>query len=182
MLDKEIVEYAREKGLHQKVLDRWLGLADADQGALLDLARGLKIGGNHLTDLLDWLEEIHLRDGTSPSEVLRKESVSRILSDPRLGRNDKLKRLKDELRRLRFPRLSRIEEEIQKKIREMKLKPQIRTLVPPGLEGGALTLQLKASSYEEMRELVRELERVLEREEMKELFDLLRGEGEHGGF
>lgn len=180
MPDEKILEYGKEKGFHRKILERWLSLAEPDRQSLLDLARELKIGANHLSDLLDWLGEIHLRDGRSPAQVLKGDSFSRLLSDPRLGRNDKLKRLKEELRRLRFPRLSRIEGEIQKRIRELKLGPQIQTAVPPGLEGGALTLQLKASSHEELKALVEELRGALEKQAMREIFDLLRGEGEHG--
>ncbi len=176
MLDREILAYGREKGFHQQTLERWLKLAAPDQEALLGLVQDLRIGENHLRDFLDWLGEIALRDGVSLCDVLRRESISRISSNPRLGRNDKLKQIKDEVRRLRYPRLSQIEGEIQKRIREMRLKPQIHISVPPGLEGGVLTVQVRATSYEELKRSVVELGQALERGTMKDIFDLLRGE------
>lgn len=134
------------------------------------------MGENHFRDFLDWLEEISLRDGVSLCEILKGDSLLRISSDPRLSRNDKLKHMKEELRRLRFPRLSQIEGEIQKRIREIKLRAQIQISLPPGLEGGVLTVQVRATSYEELKRSVVELGQALERETMKDIFDLLRGE------
>ncbi len=136
------------------------------------------MGENHFRDFLDWLEEIALRDGVSLCEILKMESFVRILSDPRLGRSDRLKRVKEELRRLRFPRLSQIEEEIQRKIRALKLGPQIQMTVPSGLEGGVLTVHVKAASYEELKRSVKELAVALEKKEMEEIFLFLRGEAE----
>lgn len=155
-------------------------MAEPDREALFGLAQGLRLGQNHLRDLLDWLEEIALRDGLSPCDVLRREPLAQISSDPRLSRSDKLKRIKDEVRRLRFPRLSRTEGAIHNAIREMKLNPAIQITVPPGLEGSSVTVQLKSSSYQELKRLVGELERALESESAHALFMLLRGEAVTG--
>ena len=176
MNDQQILAYSKTRGFHHNTVERWLGLSGPDREALMTLAQGLDVGQNHLRDLLEWLEEIQLRDGVSFAEILSREELSRIMSDPRLGRNDKLKRLKDELRRLRFPRMARIEKEIHQRIREMKLKPQINVTVPPGLEGGVVTLTVKASSHDELKRLFGEVAQVVEGEGMKEVFLLLRGE------
>jgi hypothetical protein len=178
MSDQTIQDYGKERGFHDQTLGRWLRLSPSDRDALLELAQRLRIGENHFRDLLDWLEEIALRDGVGLCEVLKGELFVNTLSDPRLGRNDKLKRVKEELRRLRFPRLSRIEDEIQGKIRKLKLGPRIRMTVPPSLEGGALAVQIKAASHEELKHSVQELAGALEKKEMEEIFLFLRGEAE----
>ena len=175
MIDQQILAYGTKKAFHQKTLDRWLKLAENDRGALLALAEGLKMGENHLRDFLDWLEEISLRDGVSIRDILTGESFERISSNPRLGRGDKLKRIKEEVRRLRYPRLRQIEGEIGKRIRELKLIPQIQMSVPPGLEGGALNVRLRATSFEELGQLVDAMGQALERKAMKEIFALLGG-------
>ncbi len=175
MMDQAIHDYGREKVFQKQTLDRWLKLPEPDREALLELARGLRIGENHFRDFLDWLEEISLRDGVSLCQILKGKSIALIWSDSRLGRNDKLKRIKEELRRLRFPRLVRLEGEIQKKIRQMGPGPQIQMTVVPGLEGGALTVQLRATSHEELQRLLAVLGQLSGRTEMKEIFDLLAG-------
>lgn len=176
MTDERILQYGKEKGFHAQTLERWLNLAEPDREALLGLARGLKLSENHLRDFLDWLEEISLRDGLSPREVLQGEILVRISSDPRLSRGDKLKRIKEEVRRLRFPRLSRIEDAIQKTVCEMELSAQIQFIIPPGLEGGTVTVQLKSASREELKRLVDEVGRALETDSARRLFGLLQGD------
>lgn len=162
-------------------MDRWLELSEPDQDALLELAEAVRLSENHFRDFFDWLEEIVLRDGGTIRQTLERATLSRILSDPRLGRNDKLKYLKEEVRRLRFPRLARMEQEIQERIRGLKLGPQIQMRVPPGLEGGALTVEVRATHFEELKGLVAELDRALERDSVKTIFALLCGEEKNAG-
>ena len=147
-----------------------------DGGALLQLASALKLGENHVRDLLDWLEEIALRDGLSVHEILQKDSITETQTDPRLGRGDRLKRVKEQVRRLRYPRLSRLEDMVQAKIRELRLHPHIKVTVPPGLEGGFLRVELNASAGEELSSLVAKLDAAAKSETMAEIFVLLRGE------
>jgi len=120
------------------------------------------------------LEEIALRDGVDLCHILQREPFLGISSDPRLGRNDKLKRIKEEVRRLRFPRLTSMEEAIRKRLQEIRLSPQIRITVPPGLEGG-LTVQMRAASRKELERLVGELSQLLEKKAVQEIFSLLEG-------
>jgi len=115
MTEHTIQEYAQTKGFHPQVLQRWLNWNPHDGAALLDIALSLKAGENHLRDLMDWLEEIALRDGVVICEILANKAISEIRTDPRLGRADRLKRIKDQVRRMRFPRLSQIEDSIRSK-------------------------------------------------------------------
>ena len=176
MSDQQILAYSKARGFHHHTVQRWLGLGEPDRETLLTLAHGLNVGQNHLRDLLDMLGEIALRDGVSFAAILNREGPSHVMSDPRLGRNDKLKRLKDELRRLRFPRMARIEAQIQKRIREMRLSPRILVTVPRGLEGGAVTIAVKAKSHDELKRLFGEAAQAVEGEGMRDIFSLLRGE------
>lgn len=176
MIDERILRYGKEKGFHAHTLERWLNLAEPDREAILGLVQCLKPSENHLRDFLDWLDEISLRDGLSPRDVLSGEPLVRISSDPRLSRSDKLKRIKEEVRRLRFPRLSRIEDAIQQTVRDMRLSSRIQVIIPPGLEGVTVTVQVKASTHEELKRLVGEVEKASETEAMREIFALLRGE------
>jgi hypothetical protein len=135
----------------------------------------LKAGENHLRDLMDWLEEIALRDGIGIDELLQSKTISDIRTDPRLGRADRLKRIKDQIRRMRFPRLSQIEDSIQSKIRQLKLPPAVRVSVPAGLEGGDLQVDFTAGSPAEFKNILAKLGAAAESEGLAEIFVLLNG-------
>ena len=77
MTEQAIQEYALSKGFHPHVMQRWLSWNANDGAALLEIALSLKAGENHLRDLMDWLEEIALRDGIGICEILRvRQSVT----------------------------------------------------------------------------------------------------------
>ena len=173
-LREDITSYARERGIHAQAAERWLVLGEGDQRALLDLSRGLRLGGNHFNDFLDWCVEISLRDGCSIAAIIEGKELAPTLSDSRMGRNDRLKHAKEALRRLRYPRLTRIEDEVRGRLRNLKLDPRIRITVAPGLEGG-LTVELQAGSVEALARLAREVESLAGNDAARKVFALMEG-------
>ena len=173
-LSEEITGYGRERGIHAQAVRRWLALGEADQSAMLRLARNLRLGGNHFNDFLDWCVEISLRDGCSIAAVIDGDELAPTLSDSRLGRNDKLKHAKEALRRLRYPRLTGIEDEVRRRLRSLKLDPRIRVTVAPGLEGG-LKIELQAGGLDALGRLAREVESLAENDAAREVFALMEG-------
>ena len=175
MSEQEIRDYSAAKGFHPQTLERWLSWQPDDAGALAGLAIALKISENHLRDLMDWLEEISLRDRQSIHAILTSKAIDDSATDPRLGRADRLKRIKEQLRRLRFPRLAETEDAIRGKIQDLKLHPEIRLTVPPGLEGGQLRIEFAAASHAELKQLATKLTEAADKASMPEIFDLLAG-------
>jgi hypothetical protein len=174
-MQNQVREYARARGFRPQIVARWLAWAPPASAALCRLALALKIGENHLRDLMDWLEEIELRDGRAIDAILADKVIADIETDPRLGRADKLKRIKEELRRQRFPRLARVEDAIRKRIQELKLQPEITVTAPAGLEGGSLRIECRASSRQELKRLAAKLAEAADHEAAREVFALLAG-------
>ena len=167
--------YAAAKGFHPQTLVRWLSWPAEARAVLAQLALDLKIGENQLRDLMDWGEEIALRDGIAVEAIFAGKAINAIATDPRLGRADKVKRIKESLRRLRFPRLAQAEDEIHGKIRALKLQPEIRITVPPGLEGGKLQIEFTVTNQRELKRLVEKLAAAAETNSTSEIFSLLGG-------
>jgi hypothetical protein len=144
-LDDAIRNFAAERHYAAKTVDRWLHLAPADRKALLDLARELRLGEHQLGDLWEWAEEIALRDGTSIAAVL-DDALLRTAGRQQLGRNDRLKLVKEALRRLRFPELSATQERLASLVRALNLPANVRVVLPAHLEGDAIRVEIAASS------------------------------------
>jgi hypothetical protein len=175
MTAQAIQDYALDKGFHPQIKERWLSWDANDGAALLEVALSLKAGENHVRDLMDWLEEIALRDGIAIGEILRSTNISDIRTDPRLGRADRLKRIKDQIRRIRFPRVTQIEDSIQSKIRQLKLPPTVRVSVPAALEGGDLKIEFTAGSPAEFKKNLAKLGAAAESDSLAEIYVLLNG-------
>src|SRR4029453_15767197 len=85
-------------------------------------------------------------------------------------------RVKEELRRLRFPRLAQLEDSIRSRIQELKLHPEIRLTVPLGREGGKLGVEFSASTPEDLKRLTGKLAEAADTNTVREIFALLTGE------
>jgi hypothetical protein len=175
MSDTAICDYAKARAFHAQTLERWLSWQPADRTALADLAIALKMGENHVRDIMDWLDEIALRDHAKIHEILNCKAVTDIATDPRFGRADRLKRVKEQIRRLRFPRLAETEDAIRARIRALKLHPGITLTVPQGLEGGRLQVEFSAAREAELQQLAAQLCAAIEKPAVAEIFALLSG-------
>lgn len=176
MAEAEIREYATAKGFRPRTVSRWLSWNQADSLALERLVFALKVSENHLRDLLDWLEEVALREHVAIHAILASKTIDDIATDPRLGRADRLKKIKEQIRRLRYPRLAETEDALRGKIQELKLHPEIRLSVPPGLEGGLIRVEFSAANHDELCRLASKLKNATEHQLMPEIFQLLSGQ------
>jgi hypothetical protein len=181
MSEERIREYAKGRSFHPQTLARWLRWSEQDRDALYELAAGLKVGENHLRDLMDWLEEIEIRDRCEIHEILGKKAIADVETDPRLGRADKLKRIKEQVRRLRYPRLSQLEDSIQARIQELNLPLGVRLSVPPGLEGGYLRVEFNASTGQELKRILAQLAEAAHQDSIEDIFRMLAGQGADSG-
>jgi hypothetical protein len=175
MSEEQMRTYAQEKGLRAQTLERWLSWDKQDSEPLFRIVLNLKVGENHQRDLMDWLEEVALRDRCNIREILNGKIITDIESDPRLGRADKLKRIKDEIRRLRFPRLAQTEDSIRARIRELKLPAGVSVSVPAGLEGGKLQVNFYSSTQDQLKYQLNRISDAADSDSMCDIFQLLAG-------
>jgi len=171
-LAEQILAYAQHKHLSAQTLARWQGWTAEDQAELLTLAEELQLGENHLRDFVDWLEEIVLRDGGTLGAVLSRPEVHRSLNT-KLSRNDKLKAVKDALRRLRYPQLSQLEDDLRAAIKALDLGGRVRVSFPPAFEGDEVTVAITAHNVKELDDSVARLRLRLADGTLQRMFDLL---------
>jgi hypothetical protein len=153
-------------------IDRWLSLPAADASALLALAEALRLGENQLRDLWDWSAEIAGREQSTLAAVLGEAGVQAALRRKE-SRNDRLKHVRNELRRRRFPQLVATEERLKALVQRLNLPRTMRISLPPYLEGDGLSLEMEIRSPEDLRQAGRVLLQVADAAACAELFALL---------
>ena len=168
----QLIAYAQEKRLSAQTLQRWQSWSEEDQAALMTVAKELHLNDNQLRDFLDWLEEIVARDGMTVRVILDRTEVQRPL-EARLSRNDKLKAVKEALRKIRYPRLSQLEEDLRVAIKALDLGNRVRVSFPPALEGNEITLEIKAPNVQEIRDSLTQLQQKLDDGSLQRVFELL---------
>lgn len=113
-----------------------------------------------------------MRDEGSIANVLAAPDTDSILRGA-LGRNDKIKALKETLRRRRFPHLARAERRAQELITALALPRNVTIQLPQNLEGDRVQLTLSVDSVAALHASAAALLAAVERDECKQLFALL---------
>ena len=175
MSEAAVREYAKMRGFHPITLERWIRWEADDRDSLRELAVDLKASENHLRDIMDWLEEISLREHAKIHELLARPEIASFRTHPRLGRADKLKRIKEQLRRWRFPRLAATEDSLAACIKALELPGAIRLSTAPGLEGGRLRAEFEVGTAADLYELSGHLRDAAASAAMTKMFAILAG-------
>ena len=165
----QLIAYAQERRLSAPTLHRWQAWPEEDQAAFFSVVKELQLNENQLRDFLDWLEEIIARDGVTVQDLWGRGELLRPL-ESKLSRNDKLKAVKEVLRKIRYPRLSHLEDDLRAAIKALDLDNRVRVSFPPALEGNEVTLEIKARNLEEVREHLALLQQKLEDGSLQRVF------------
>ncbi len=146
--------------------------SDAARAELAGVVAALRPSARHLNDVLDWLDDIAARDGTSPGATLADVELRAIVASGGSA-PERLKRWKERLRRLRYPRLAAREHAIAEHVRAMDCGAAVAIVPPAGLEGGVVTVTIRARSTAELTAALDRLRTRVARGDVDRLFALL---------
>lgn len=150
---------------------RTVGWPDDTRVALSGLITALRPSAHHLADILDWLEDIAARDRTAPGAVLAEPELRIAASGG--SAPERLKRWKERLRRLRYPRLAARETAVAEQIRVMACGPAVVVTPPAGLEGGVVTVTMRVRSVSDLDDAIERVRAGIARGDVARLFTLL---------
>lgn len=142
---------------------------DEDRAALMHLVTTLQPSARHLSDVLDWIEDIVARDGGAAAALLADPELVAVLRVSGAA-SERLKRWKGRLRRLRFPRLAAREAAFAASVRALALGPDVAIEPPVDFEGGAITIRIRAASAAGLAATLRRLDAALAGGEMASCF------------
>jgi hypothetical protein len=125
-----------------------------------------------MRDILDWLDDIAAREHARPAAALADAELVAIQRG-RGSSPDRLKRWKERLKRLRYPRLAAREAAITDHVRALDLGAAVTVSTPAGLEGDAITVTIRARSPEELGTALDRLRDRIARGDVDRLFALL---------
>lgn len=144
----------------------------SEREALTAVVEALRPSPRHLVDVLDWLDDIAVRDGVRPAAVLGDAGLRAAIA-ARGSAPDRLKRWKERLRRLRYPRLASREAEFAAAVRALDLGTGIAIAPPTEFEGAAVTVSIQSRSAAELDAAVQRLDICRRNGALAKLFDLL---------
>ncbi len=140
---------------------------------VFDLFVSLKIGKNNQREFLQFFRDISKASSITISNIMEKPEIQAILRDEKLTAPVKINRLKDQLKKLRYPRFSVVEEKFDQFKKSLKLPPSLMLRPPAFFEGEKFSFELNFKNQAEFKKLVRQLNQFAEENRMKELEKLM---------
>ncbi len=152
-----------------------LQIAEMDDGATADrvttLLGRLGLGLNRQRELLEWLVGISRREAISIPSLLKEDEIEDILRDDDMDRGERGRRLRQCLKRRRYPELTEAENRFRRAVRAFKLEPGIQLHCPPHFEGQNYSLKIDFKHQQDLISKYRNLESVVTSTKMASLWD-----------
>jgi ParB family chromosome partitioning protein len=119
--------------------------------AFAKLLSALNCSLNKQREIITLIKEISHRDDVSVFDVLMDNSIQKIVHDDNLDTNQKTRQVRYELRRRRYPYITRAEKKFLSQIKKLGLSEKLRIIPPPGFEGDTYRLTIDFKSLDEIK-------------------------------
>lgn len=105
---------------------------------------------NKLKEIIEGLVDVARRDGTTASPVLA-QMLSHV--DVGLPSRERLEKFREELRKMRFPRLEQKKHDFEKAVKQLGLPAGIKVTTSPFFEDPVVDVNFKFASLEEKKKI-----------------------------
>ncbi|MDI6764185.1 MAG: ParB/RepB/Spo0J family partition protein [Thermodesulfobacteriota bacterium] len=168
-MEDEVKKYVLKEGVSRSNIRRLATLSSDDRRSLLSLIVPLKLGENRLREMITLLDEITRREQVIIKEIIDRPEIQAFLSQKELTPIQRTERVKRVLMGLRYPKMRRMEEEFEKKRKELNLPSGVSLHHPPYFEGNGLRIEFQFESVDEYRAILSSLSLLADKEEFREM-------------
>jgi hypothetical protein len=170
-MEDEIKRYVLEEEVSRSNIRRLATLNPDDRMVILSLISQLKLGENRLREILTLLEEISRRNQCAEKDIVQRPDIQAILSQKELTPSQKTERVKKVLMGLRYPKMYQMEEEFEKRRRNLNLPPNLLIHHQPFFEGRGLRVEFQFETMEEYQSILHSLSFLAKNRKLQELLE-----------
>jgi len=170
-MEDAVKRYVLEQEVSRSNIRKLSALTSDDRIALLTLISSLKLGENHLREMLTFAEEISKRDRVKIRDIVHRPEIQNILSQKEFTPSQRTERIKKVLKDLRYPRMHEMEERFEKKRKDLDLPSNVFVRHQPFFEGKGLKIEFQFETFEEYQSILASLNCLADRREFQEMID-----------
>jgi len=168
-MEDEVKRYVLKAGVSRFNIRIFSAFTPEDRRALLSLISPLKLGENHLREILTFIEEISRADGCEVREIVARPEVKAVLSQKELTPSQRTERMRRVLMDFRYPRMRQWEQKFAEKRRGLDLPSSVWIHHLPFFEGTGLRVEFQFKTAEEYRSILSSLSLLSEKKEFEEM-------------
>jgi ParB family transcriptional regulator, chromosome partitioning protein len=137
--------------------------------AFAKIFESLNCSLNKQREIIILIQEISILENKTISTILAEDRVNQIVSDKDLDKNVKTRQLRSDLRRRRYPNISKTEKAFFTKVDKLGLSERLRLTPPQDFEGDTYRLTLDFKNLQELRKHIEKLDEIIFHPELKKI-------------
>ena len=153
-LEHKIKKSLSDCSLSRKIIKLTIGIDNKSSSIIFQWIRNLKLNFNQQIQFFEYLMDLSIAKENTIFDILSEDSFEDILRDNRSNNPQKVKRLLNLLRSMRFPALSLAEKRFQKQWNRLGFSNRVRIVPPPFFEAPDYRLELLFKDGNELKSLV----------------------------
>jgi len=148
-----------------------LGFSKKDRLALFDFLVQLKPSVSKQNEIIELVFEISKRENISVKNIIRSGEIDRIFSNQKLSIIQKLERVREYLKKRRFPQLTKLEEEFESLKKRIGISQDMKFYPPAFFEGNNYEMHLSFSKISQLKKQITILNKMMNSEELKNVIE-----------
>ncbi len=172
-LEDNIKKAIAEEFISIEIAHSFMKISKEERLKIFSLFNQLKLGKNRQKEFMRLLQDIKAISRQTIDQILENENIQNIIRDQQLTSSVKINRIKDVLKKLRYPNYTKIEEEFNQIKKELKLPPNIILRAPAFFEGEKYSLEMSFKNQNEFTKLVDLLKSIADSEKLLKLEKLV---------
>ena len=126
---------------------------------------------NRQREILDWVTSICRRDKLTPAQLLSSGNIQIIRQDGNIDRRQKGRFIRDELRKRRYPAITRHEQHFTRLAQRLNLPKGVQLNAPQHFESPVYELKFNFQNRRQLLKRAQELQRLAESEKLDGLWE-----------
>ena len=148
-----------------------LGFSKKDRLALFDFLVQLKPSVSKQNEIIELVFEISKRENISVKNIIRSGEIDTIFSNKKLSVIQKLERVREYLKKRRYPQLTKLEEEFESLKKSIGISQDMKFYPPAFFEGNNYEMHLSFSKISQLKKQITILNKMIDSEELKNVIE-----------
>ncbi len=170
-MEDEIKQYVLREEVSRFNIRKLSAFSPEGRKAFLSLAFPLRLGETRLREILTLLEEISRRNQWTVSDICGRPEIQAVLSQEELTPSQKTDHVKKALMNFRYPKMHRLEEEFDKKKKELNLPSTVRLQHDPFFEKKGAKIEFQFENMKDYRSIIASLLKLADKKEFEEMLE-----------
>ena len=172
-LEDSIKKAVAEEFISIEIAHSFMNVSKKERLKIFNLFNQLKLGKNRQREFMCLIQDIKAISRQTIDQILENENIKNIIQDQKFTSSVKINRIKDVLKKLRYPNYTKIEQEFKQLKRELKLPPNIMLRAPAFFESEKYSLEMSFKNQNEFSKLVDQLKSIADLGKLSKLEKLV---------